>query len=200
MTNQEIAYIIHQYTPLLDQPEEYNTRINWGQMQRYFQCVGAKDYVSLRPFKIIRGENGVPALHFANGQCTLPADYQNYQDNMYYLLDGKPIRVHILEDKDYENFKTSPIEYPTAKFPIANIQSNYIRLLPRNIHFAVFSYFKKPTKAVYAVDSSFGYAKYDSINSVNLQWDETNQVAIIILVLQSLGIQATAEDIKNRTK
>ena len=195
----EIGYIVSQYTPLLDQPEEFNTRMNWGQMQRYFQCVKEKDEKSLRPFKAIRGENGVPALHFANGQCDLPLDYQNHI-SMYYILDGEQVRVNILGDNNFENFKTSPIEYPTAEYPISNIQSNYIRLLPRNIHFAVFSYYKKPKQILYAIDNTLGYSKYDAVNSVEFEWDEENQVQIIMLVLQSLGIQATKEDIQSKKK
>jgi hypothetical protein len=195
----EIGYIISQYTNVLDQPEEFNTRMNWGQNQLFYECIKNKDFSPLEPFKYVRGENGTPPLTFVNGICLLPTDYV-FERGMYYLLDGEPIRVNVLNVKDYENFMVSPLEYPTKKYPIANIISDHIRLLPKDIRFVVFTYIKKPTDIFYAIDTSLGYAQYDSVNSVEFEWDENNQVTIIMLVLESLGIIATREEINAKKK
>jgi hypothetical protein len=174
MTPDEIGYIISQYTNVLDHPEEFNTRMNWGQNQLFNECIRKKDFESLEPFKYARG--------------------------MYYLLDSKPIRVNMLNVNDYENFMVSPLEYPTKEYPIANIISDRIRLLPKDIRFVVFTYIKKPTEIFYAIDTSLGYAQYDPANSVEFLWDEHNQVTIIMLVLESLGIVATREEINAKKK
>lgn len=195
----EIAYIFLGYTPLLDQPEEFNTRMNWGSMQRYFQCITTKDFESLRPFKVLRGENGVPPIHFVNGHCDIPKDYQ-IPEKMYYYLDEEQIEINILDDNQFEILKTNALTKPTPEEPIANIQSNYIRLLPRSIKFVVFSYVRKPKEVKYVVSNALGYAKYDSVNSVQLEWDEYNQISIILIVLESLGIVATREEIQSKKK
>jgi hypothetical protein len=199
MTLEEIVYILSQYSPIWDQPEEVNTRLNWGQSQLYFQLIAAKDWVSLRPFKVIKGENGTPPLHFVNGVCNVPSDFQ-VEEKAYHILDGDEVRINILDDDQFEVFKTNGMEYPTQKYPIANIQSNYIRLLPKDIRFVVFSYIKTATPVFYAVDTTLGYAQYDSANSIEFEWEETEQVAIIMIVLSSLGINTTKEEIESKRK
>jgi hypothetical protein len=199
MTPDEIGYIISQYTNVLDQPEEFNTRMNWGQNQLFNECIRKKDFESLEPFKYVRGENGTKPLTFVNGNCLLPSDYV-YARGMYYLLDSKPIRVNMLSVSEYENFMVSALEYPTKEYPIANIISDHIRLLPKDIRFVIFTYIKKPTEIFYAIDTSLGYAQYDPDNSVEFLWDEHNQVTIIMLVLESLGIVATREEINAKKK
>jgi len=199
MTPDEIGYIISQYTNVLDQPEEFNTRMNWGQNQLFNECIRKKDFESLEPFKYVRGENGTKPLTFVNGNCLLPSDYV-YARGMYYLLDGDPIRVNMLSVSEYENFMVSALEYPTKEYPIANIISDRIRLLPKDIRFVVFTYIKKPTEIFYSIDTSLGYAQYDPDNSVGFLWDEHNQVTIIMLVLESLGIVATREEINAKKK
>ena len=199
MRNDEIAYIISQYTPLLDEKEEFETRINWGQTQFFFECVKNNDYSKLHHFKRIRGENNVPPLYFANGQCDLPDDFQK-EEYLYYLLDGVQVRINLTNDRMFEMLKTNRLVKTNPKNPIANIQSNYIRLLPTTVHFVVMSYLTSPTPIKYAVTTDQGYPQYDANNSQELLWDVDDQVAIIMLVLKSIGITATKDDIKDKSR
>ena len=58
-----------------------------------------------------------------------------------------------------------------------------------------FTYIKFPTKPVFAYTITNGYVEYDSVNSVELEWDEVNQLDILYILLSDLGVVATKADV-----
>lgn len=152
----------------------------------------------LLPFKMFMGRSGQPKLQVAaNGEAVIPADFFYPLSLLYAVVDGtlKYKEVDILTDKEWTDYMSSSIITPSKKYPIANFQKNYIRFMPVNLQSVEFTYLKKPVDPVYAFTYANGFLEYDPINSVELEWDELNQIDILYMLLSDLGIIVTRGDI-----
>jgi hypothetical protein len=117
---------------------------------------------------------------------------------MTVIVGGEQKQVEILDGGTFDNRKSHKIEVPDLAHPIATFMSTYIKFLPKNVQFVNFTYLGTPTPVHYATQSVFGFPQYDSVNSAELLWDESDQIEIIKIALQELGVIASQEDIKNK--
>ena len=198
MNYNDVRQILARFTKLAEAPEELDARINLGQNQRFSQCYEAKDFESLRPFKVIRGE-GTPPLYALGGITTLPLDYFAVE-SAYIIKDGTSRQIEFVEDALWDNRKQNYIEVPNWDFPLGNLQANKLRVLPKTIQYIIMSYFTSPPAVKFGYTKDHGYIEYDPLSSVELLWNSENITEIIILVLRGLGISATPEQVKQAQK
>jgi hypothetical protein len=190
----EVRYIISRFTDRADAPEEFDARINFGHNKNFSIQWEAKNWDALRPFKVVRGGD-TPPLYVTNGYSTLPSDYFGRASaTVFYQGEEKP--VEFLEDLDFDDRKSNPIEYPSIEYPIGNIQSARIRFLPKSLQYVNFSYIRSPEWVHFGYTNLRGFVEYDPVTSVELPWDDENTVAIILMVLSDMGIQATPDQVK----
>jgi hypothetical protein len=197
MTHETISNILSLFT---DEPlptELYCDRYHDAQLKLFAARYGERNDMSLRKFKKVMGVNDTMPLIVTAGIAPIPSDYFARQTGWYYY-NGERIRINFVEDYQFDALLTNKIEYPTQEFPIANIQSNYIRFNPITVNHVTFSYYTKPEVPVYAVTYTKGYAEFDAENSSEVLWTEGDIPALIQLILQSFNINATQTEISSK--
>ena len=193
-----IRYWIARLTDKVDAPEEFDARINFSQSQNFAEQWKGKNFMALRPFKTVLGGQTPPLMLTQGNQnayATLPSDYFGLESGTVFYA-GEEKDIEFLEDNEFDNRKRNYIEIPTAEYPIGNIQSNFIRFLPKTLQTVNFSYIHRPLPVHFAYTTKRGFIEFDPVNSSAWLWDEEQTVNIIMIVLQEMGIGATKEQVK----
>lgn len=202
----EVRYIIAKFTDKLDAPEEFDVRLNFGQAKNFAVEWGKimatppelRDFSAVRPFKTILGGQNPPMVLNQGNQyayAELPTDYFGKESGTVFY-GGQEMPIDFLEDAEFDYRKRNYIEVPTAEYPIGNIQSNFIRFLPKTLQTVNFSYIHTPLPIHFAYTTNRGFIEYDPSNSSELLWDDENIYKIISYVLQDMGLQVTPEQVK----
>jgi hypothetical protein len=200
MNLEEIRNILTQFTDRDFRPEEFDTLIETSQRTHFRNMAGLENETALRPFKVHKGiDDGTPPLFFTNGVAPMPSDFFAYK-SAFNIVDGEPRQAEEVPDWEFDNRRQHSIETPTKLFPLINLQSHSIRVLPKDVQYLTFEYIKVPTAVHFGFSNTKGYVEYDPLTSVELEWDDANQIEIIGIALNTLGIQATPEDIKQKAK
>lgn len=201
MTNFEIANILGEFTNRRLQGEDYDSIANFAQGVRFRQCLEENDEDSLRPFKVSMGtDNDSPPLYVSSlGIADLPSDYYHYR-SLTHFYKGVEYNVEVLDEQEFDHRKSHRIEVPTGEYPVACFRGVKIFFQPKTIQYVNFAYLIFPPEIHFAVDTSKGWAKNDTANSVEFLWDDKNIIQIIIIMLQSLGITATEQQVKDKMK
>ena len=164
---------------------------------RYAESMESGDWTALESFITVYGDNGTSLFHFTNGVGTKPADYFGNPE-MYHTVGTDKIRVRFVSPNDFVELATHKIEYPSKNYPIANVRDWYIKILPIDIRYTTFSYIKKPIPVHYEYTRTRGYVEYSPSGSSFPGWNESNQIQIIMLALQDLGVLVSQEQIKSK--
>ena len=155
----------------------------------------------LRRFKVVAGyDTSTPIVVSKTGKAEYPQDYYIISTITYQYNDDKnrlTRKVEVLSDLEYQERVSSLNETPDALFPVCNMQSDYIQFAPRNIGAVSMVYLRTPKPPVYFVNTNKGYYEYDDVNSVQLEWDEMNQIDIMVLFLSDLGVKLGKADVFN---
>ncbi len=192
----QIRDILVNFIQLDWSPVRLEAELHNGQLKYLDVCI--KEERDLFQFKVKKGE-GSPPLYVTNGFATTPSDF-------YYFLSmnapkgGEYPRVRKCNDELFEYLRRSKIEYPTEDYPICRFVGTEIQFLPITVLYVNFVYYKNPPSPVFGYTTTDGYLEYDASTSVQLDWDETDQIKIIQLVLQDLGVMATLDQIKKAKK
>ncbi len=198
MNLNDVRYVIAKFTDKLDAPEEFDVRIDFGHKKNFAIQWEAKNFDALRQFKVLMGGETPPMMVAEGNQYGygyLPADYFGKSSGTVFY-GGEEKLVEFLEDADFDDRKKNYIEIPTVEFPIGNVQSNFIRFLPKNIQHVNFSYIHSPQTIHFGYTTTRGFIEYDPATSVELPWDDEQIVNIIMMVLQDLGLQVTPQQVK----
>lgn len=154
--------------------------------------VNSWDTTSLLPFKKTLGGRDYPLLSIDNqGIAVIPSDYYivgaiSYQD---VIEDVPHLRqVEILKDNQ-QGRRGSKLIPPSHKYPICYFYDDYIKFFPEDLRFCEFTYIRTPRTPVYAytIDANDNVV-YDSANSVQLEYYESNHIDIIRLLLKYIGV------------
>jgi len=154
----------------------------------------------LSPFKVeMGGENQALPIN-DNGKATMPADMYYPSTMLYKYVRNGEIKwrsVDILSDQEFKKRISSFLMRPSLRYPICNLRNGYARFSPTTLGYVDFIYIKTPTEPVYALMYTNGFAEYDASNSTELEWNDTNQLDIMALALQELGVGINNKDIYN---
>lgn len=199
--------------------EQFNIMLNIAQIKHFKRWLGLpEEYTpgmwltsqlpevtritseALKPFIVYMGKKDESPLMVTGGYANIPADYY-YPLSMFYkfvtaLNMVKTRTIEICTDKKWAEVLSSAVVFPTVNRPYCNFKDTYIQFQPDVIRQVHFSYIRKPKTTVYAIkESPVGY-EYDPDNSVELEWNDTNQIDIINILLGDLGVVARRMDIK----
>jgi hypothetical protein len=166
--------------------------------QMKFMELAIKQERDLYQFKVKMGE-GSPPLYVTSGFADIPSDFY-YFLSMNVPSGGTYPRVRKCNDELFEYLRESTVENPTGDYPICRFVGTQIQFLPSTLLYVNFVYYKNPPSPVFGYTLTNGYLEYDEATSTQLDWAETDQMMIIQLVLQDLGVQATLEQIKTAKK
>ena len=186
----KIASLKH-FRRKLGMPEQYSPGMPLPQQVTE---ISQENKQALRPFLVMRGDyGGNPiAVNTVSGYADIPQGCC-YISTLSYkrLIKGTTIKeksIELVTDTQWIDRVSSALIYPNYEYPIANIQKNFILFIPRDLRRVNMIYYRWPTAPVYATINTRGYAEYDPDNSVDLEWDEDNQIDIIYILLADLAI------------
>lgn len=130
------------------------------------------------------------------GVASVPVDYvafsscyfeQEFKPNCNTEPVTRPRAIEFVPDGVYADRVSSPVKYPTEKYPIAKWFGDKIQFSPTTMQFVNFTYLRKPVTPFLAVtvDSNSDYV-YDANNSVQIEFpqvclpDIANLIALIM--------------------
>lgn len=198
--------------------EQFNALLNLCQLKHLKACIGLpEDYQpgqwlsrrapevtrvvseAIRPFIVMMGKDDTGYLAIVNGYADVPEDYF-YPLSMYYNTPevnevSKVKKIEIVTDLRWEFVVSSHVVYPTLMKPYCNFKSDYIQFAPKEITSATFTYVRKPAEAMYVLKETADGFEYDEENSVQLEWNDINQLDIITLMLEQLSISIGRADL-----
>lgn len=143
----------------------------------------------LRRFKVHMGEDTAP-LVVVNGKAQLPTDYYYCSTIIYKLVRNTNVKIRLVEvvnDLQWAERLSSSIVTPTLKYPIANFQSDYLRVSPAVIRYLDFIYLRFPKEPTLKFKTANGVLAYDE-TSTELEWDDINKIDILHILLGDMGI------------
>ena len=109
-----------------------------------------------------------------------------------YASNGVLIQkgIKVLKDMLWESTLSSDIVMPTKKRAVANIQSNYMLIEPKqSVNLVTLSYVRNPFNPEWKYTVVNGRPVYDSVNSVDLDAPESAKNGIAMLVLELIGVK-----------
>lgn len=125
----------------------------------------------------------------SDGNYTLPVDSQHLTSvRKYYVREnGKGFNVKVDEVKNlaYTSGQTPGLHEATLRFPKYEQFGKGLKFLPKNIGIVEIDYLRTPVKPFWNFTIVNGRPLYNSIGSIDFEWDEFsfNQVAAIFLSL-----------------
>lgn len=187
-------------------PQECIDVLDIGQLA-YFSDIKPKYATSqlikdiLAPFK--RKYNFTPT-NTISGYIVIPSDseYLDLLDvQIQYQISNRTIYfpVPMVNEDERANQLNSQVDPVTITSPLGEMGiPRYIQLYPTAGYTGTATYLKRPVKPVFAYNVISGRNKvYDPINSVQLEWRDTDIPQIIIKALRSIGINLSDSEVQN---
>ncbi len=153
---------------------------------RFFEKENAL-HDSLRPFT-----TDPTVITLSAGQYTLPADF--IHDIGQITSGANDVSVDVVDRSALAKRRENELVPPTVDYPICTYYNTYIQFYPTSITNVKFSYLKKPVQPVYATTIVNGREVYDDVNSVDVEWIETDLAKVTTRAMSVLGINL--EDMK----
>jgi hypothetical protein len=176
--------------------EEKDMALDRGQMQYFneqyaYYAAAQKMQESLSPFK-----KTYTFLDAPSGVTTAPADYQYLTGGRIIYMDGGRIRykaLKVISSDELAYRLNSQLRPVTITSPIAVMAGkvsgiSLIQLYPKQSMAGEIDYLKRPAVPKYAYTQNERAFTYDSGNSVQLEWGESELNEIILRALSFLGI------------
>lgn len=173
-------------------PEDYSPGVP---ISRQVMGISRKVIHDLAPFMVSSLTDQVSVGLDADGAILLPDDYF-YFDYLTIFSNGAYVSsADFVTTKEYNQLAGSSFPV-TINEPVAMLQGTVIKVLPSITGYSFdLGYIKMPAEPVYAVDSSLGYNKYNSGDSVDLEWDDVNKLDILAILLSDMGVIVGRDDI-----
>lgn len=135
------------------------------------------------------------------GLITNPADYQDMLAITTTVIDELNVTrtrpVEVVTDDELAYRLNSQIDAPSLFTPIVvRVDNDNWQLYPKVQHAGVMVYLAVPRTPVYSYTVMSGRViVYDSLTSVQLQWNDKDILSIILIALNGLGINLSEPDI-----
>lgn len=161
--------------------------------------VSIKESIDLKPFLVYADQHSSPII-FINGRASYPKAfaYPLSASHLYYssfASSDYERAFDIVNEKQWAERVHSVNESPDVIFPIMRFGPDFIAIYPESIQIVRMVYYRWPAPAEYRLRVQNGVNVYDVDASVELEWDEANQVDIAAILLSDIGVAVAREDI-----
>ena len=121
-------------------------------------------------------------------------------DDWYFINDfytATSITTSKLKAGEISSRQNNYITKPTIYHIAGEIVPTGIRVYPATLTGVTVSYYKQPKDPVFQIitDPLTLEMTYDTVNSVELEWDDMNKLSILVLILQDLGLNVERQDV-----
>lgn len=189
-------------------PQDFNLVINTASISYMDYLLGEfQKYTPGRPFAAVDfGQNQdirqrlspfIPAPVTLTidgaGLSSYPADYLN-SDAMVYGIYKQRVK-YIQQDRLFSHLN-SYID-PVATNPFYLIYKDGFQFYPTNLGSATLSYIKKPVNMFWNfIEDIYHRPVYTSIGSVQPQWQELDQLEVVVRALAQVGVNLQLRDVE----
>ena len=161
-----------------------------------------KHLLEIRELSVIDGEMILPTGDTYDLSGVIAPEYLHFSSLSINLNKGDinespitQISVRIMTESEFSLISSSEINTPTMRFPKASFKSDSIRILPKTIYKATFSYLRQPIEPNWKYVLVDGRPVYDPITSVDLDAPTSAFNDIAMLTLNLMGINLRDADI-----
>lgn len=142
-------------------------------------------------------------LNLSLGKVNIPSDYYYFISAYYDLIISNSCYDTTVEQvliepcslSEFNSRKSGWYASPDLNYPILTITDS-IYVLPKGIKKINFSYVRKPKNAVITTTiNQYGEEEYNALNSVELEWDDSEKYILAGMILLSAGINLRETDI-----
>lgn len=180
------------FTEKYGNPKEYKTgRPIPGQVYEQTQKISD----DLRPFK-----TRSVVMPSSNGHIQLPPDYAHLTYLNYFKSKEEEKPIDILVDDKWAS-RTSSNLIPTGKYPIANLRSDHIKVVPITTR-VILGYLRYPSAVAwgYTISGTTGRPVYDPANSIDSEFPDELHNDIVIKICSYLGISLSKQELAQYTE
>lgn len=175
-------------------PDEFNRITNLASMDYFNEVVGNKTNSA-----VVYGKNRIldrrlnpfkksVTIPVVNGEAVKPTNME-FMRMVYVTVAGKPVAVRQVEESRFARTFDNPLASGIAEDPILLENELTLSLYPQTITSIKLDHIVKPTDAKWAYTLPNGRRPaYDLVNSVNLDWDISEEPQLIMRVLNYLGL------------
>jgi hypothetical protein len=121
-------------------------------------------------------------------------------DNWYYPNDfytDISISSDIISLEEVSNRLRNYITQPTALHPCAYIVPQGLKVFPVTITNVTVNYYRTPQTPVFQTTINVDLElEYDTVNSVELEWDDASKFDILSMILQEMGVNVERWDLQ----
>ena len=201
-------------------PQEFNLLANQAQMElfeQYFNDVrqfnrvigNSQEYSDA--LSILYEKIGIFEVERGNAWMTtnmpvVNTSYMTIPDEIYKIGTVRVTnhQVELLNSKDYDTARFSPLTSPTLERPIGYISSQGLRIsignslpnpIPGGTHNLNISYIKKPAKVEWAYVVVNDKALYNDNVSVDFELHQSEETELVYKILKLAGINLKAQDV-----
>lgn len=165
--------------------------------QKYATSQLVKD--ALSPF---RAKYDFLPINTVSGYIVVPSN-SNYLDllavQIEYTISNRTFYfpVEMVNEDELANRLNSQTNPVTVTSPIGEQTApRYFRLYPLSGYTGTVTYFRRPVKPVFVYTTiSQRVIVYDAVNSIQLEWRDTEIIPLCIKALKSIGINLSAQEI-----
>jgi len=174
---------------------QFNNWMDSGQMDafmEYFKGYGANQQIhdALRVFKVYQSFTSN-----SSGYVTYTSDYFHLLGTPFTIYGSAVRELTFLNEDELPFALTSQLRPATLEYPIAVDTSTGFSIYPQSTQFGAYFYLRRPASPVLAYTQSGRTITYDSVNSVQLEWEEIYWNNILAKALKYAGINFGEEDI-----
>lgn len=201
-----LNFLINKYQGEYFSPSELDSVIDRGQMAhyadlkpRYAQNQETKD--SLSPFRSTYAFGFNDSL---NGVVKVPSNL-NYLDlldlSIRYDISAHSIErkvpVQMVNEDEMSDRLYSQVDPVSTSFPIGELTGvGTFQIYPKAQYNGTVTFLRRPAKPVFAYTTISGRViVYDSANSVQLEWKESEVMTIMLKALSLIGININSQEI-----
>ncbi len=151
----------------------------------------------LKQFKVDMGTKS-PPLVMVNGFAKNPVDFFYPLSMLSKQISHNTVkygRIDMLSELQFQERLPSSITKPTLRDGIARFNDGEIQVLPVEIQYVLFSYYRIPRTPVYAVTYANGYAEYEPKTTVEFEYDSVTVIDAIPMILQELGFSIPSQEV-----
>lgn len=151
----------------------------------------------LKMFKVDMGTESQP-LVLVNGFANSPTDLFYPLSMLSKQISNNKVkygRIDMLSELQFQERLASSITKPTHRDGIARFNNGRIQVLPSEIQYVLFSYYRIPRTPFYAVTYANGYAEYEPKTTVEFEYDSVTVIDAIPMILQELGFSIPSQEV-----
>lgn len=176
---------------------DFNANMDAGQMEvfeEFFKGYGANQEIhdAIRQFRVYK-----PYTSDSAGFVTYPSDYLHLIGQPFTVSGSTVNRIEFLNEDEVPFAFTSQLRPITNSYPIGVDTSIGFSIYPQQTQVGAYWYLRRPANPTLVVTTVNRTVTYDSVNSVQLEWNDAYVNLILATALKFAGVNMDEKGISD---